>query len=554
MEHRVHRAWRLLVVTVWFLAGPGGVTPLMAGGGSEVERVPLTWLNVADYAVVPAESCRVAAQIDDALGVELSLRGGPMGSTALSEQLYLAMLRGGELPDIFPWHHVLISSYPPIQELYAPISIDQVRRLMPNTFRAIESSVSREGAAELWADLTIDGKLYAVPKLTTEYSYLPGILWRRDILEELGMVVPETLGQWERVFEAYTRRHPGEVSWGGIEGHGFVFETVLQAAAIYPSSFYRSGEELLPGILLPQFRDTLALLRRWYERGYIRIFPQNDGAGSMVPDTDGYFASGKIIVTDNARCTRGDMICDPPYYAHSLPERTQRAIPGATFVVGPLPRLDAASPARTPSGSGLPYPSGFFGFNRKLEAEPARLERAMQLVDAILGDERLYLLTQFGTEGADWRWEIVGGARRPVRIDPADRSANIGTYWLMGYSPFEQLYGLDPRISRSIDENYKQPGAIYAASAESGLVATGSSTLIPVSFRVPYSDQSEQATADKRDYQRTFQGLHELVYRSYFVPILEGRLELGALDELRARYFAEGGRELIAIIQRWSRG
>ncbi|MBN2565281.1 MAG: hypothetical protein JXB46_06185 [Candidatus Eisenbacteria bacterium] len=530
-------------------------TTLFAGAARESEPVSITWLNYSDHPLVPAGECRIAATLERKLNIDLTLQGGPQGSEAISQQLYLAMLRGQELADVFPWHHTTISSYPPIQDLYAPITIEQVRRHMPNTYAALQEAAMRTyaGSADLWADVTVDGKIYAIPRLSTEYSYTSGILWRRDILDEVGMPVPETVEEWERVFEAYVRKHPGKTCWGGIDGHGYVFETIFRANDRYTGGYTRSGKQIVPAMLLPEFRETLEVLRRWTERGYIQVFPQRDADNHSVPDTDRYFVAGDIIVTDNAGCTRGDLICDPPYYPHSLPDKTSRQNPGATFVLGPYPRFASVPSKRSYASTGEPYVSGFFGFNRRLAGEPERLERIMEVVDTILGDEASYLLTQFGIEGSDWRWEMVGGERRPVRTDLADLSANLGRYWLQGYSRFERRYGVDPRITQSAYDSYTRKGAIYGAPASGGADPTPSGEAEYVSFRIPYNDRSEQAEKDKSDYQRYHQGLHELFYRSYYLPILEGRLPIDALEEFKTRYYGEGGRELAEIIQRWSR-
>jgi hypothetical protein len=542
---------RIVVLTVFLLSANSAVTA--SGNADGDEPVEVTWFNYSDYTVVSAKECKVAQRIEKELNVKLTLKGGRRGSPEVSDQLYRAMLRGQEMPDVYPWHHTLISSYPPINELYTPITIEQIRSLMPNTYKALEDASIRSFGSrdEIWTDVMVDGTIYAIPRLSIDYSFSPGILWRKDILDELGLPVPVTVEEWERTFEAYKRRYPDRTCWGGIDGHGYVFDRIFAATGNYNGGFARSGDDIAPELFQPEIRNVLETLMRWYERGYIRVFPQNDGNNNFVPDSNRYFIKGDIIVSDNARARLGDLICDEPFYPHSLPDLTRRQIPQATFVPGPNPIYEMATGGSRSYSSGEPHVSGFFGFDRRLIDEPERLERIMTMIDALAGDERAYLNSQYGEEGVDWNWESLGGTQMPVRSNPQDRSSNIGAYWLQSYSPYQRTYGMDPRIQQNIYDLYLCQGAIYGSNGQEG-AGDSSADNTGVRYRIPYSDVREEATNQKSTYQEIHQRLHVLFYRQYYLPMLKGLLPLEAFDEFQIRYFEEGGSTLIEIIKAWS--
>lgn len=133
-------------------------------------------------------------------------------------------------------------------------------------------------------NVTFDGKLYALPETTLPSAPMTWI--RQDWLDELGLEAPKTLQDLENIAKAFVDNKMGGENTIGIVGTG-------QGGALY-SNFLASGDHFMnfsplffandayPGIwvegedgnavygsITSETKETLAMMRDWYEEGII---------------------------------------------------------------------------------------------------------------------------------------------------------------------------------------------------------------------------------------------------------------------------------------------
>jgi putative aldouronate transport system substrate-binding protein len=127
----------------------------------------------------------------------------------------------------------------------------------------------KDAKGKLFSPFTIDGKIYAFPKMIDRMAYWSTNWIRKDLLEELGKPVPTTLSEMEEVLAAYKSKYPG--------GTGMVLDKdmqgidlLTQAFDAQPKKWRLDGDgKVVYGSIQPQMKEALVKLHDWYAKGYI---------------------------------------------------------------------------------------------------------------------------------------------------------------------------------------------------------------------------------------------------------------------------------------------
>ncbi|MFC0216723.1 extracellular solute-binding protein [Paenibacillus chartarius] len=137
--------------------------------------------------------------------------------------------------------------------------------------------------------VTFNGKMMAIPNVTTE-SDMVHLMWiRKDWLDKLGLAVPKTVEELEKVAKAFVEQDPdgnGKADTIGIVGpqsggllhanfitpnnNNYGFDPVFSSYHSYPG-FWIKGDDgkISYGSILPETKQALAKLRDWYAKGLI---------------------------------------------------------------------------------------------------------------------------------------------------------------------------------------------------------------------------------------------------------------------------------------------
>lgn len=183
------------------------------------------------------------------------------------QKLKLAMV-SGDLPDVVyaPGRELvslanggfLVSLEPLIEEYASPLTKYMIDQWLDVTNDS------------LFTPYTFNGKIYAIPNLVDVWASTYENNWiRKDILDELGQDVPQTLKDLEDILAAYQEKYPDAVghlmdkNFGGLD-------TVMEAYLAYPKKWIEDEDgKLVYGSVQPEVKKGLQTLKKWYQNGWI---------------------------------------------------------------------------------------------------------------------------------------------------------------------------------------------------------------------------------------------------------------------------------------------
>lgn len=227
-------------------------------------------------------------------------------SDGAKEQFNLKMA-SGEYEDIieYTW-----GSYPggPSQAIADGVIIDLKpyidAGLAPNFKKILEEKP--DIAKQL---LTDEGQIYCFPAIGDDsVNVTAGYFFRQDMLEKIGMKVPETIDEWEAVLTAMKEQLGVEKPFSGQTKHLIGSMSYLAGAFDTYSGYYLRDGKVQYGFMDEGYKNYITTMSRWYEAGLIdqEIFG-NDGKAAntnILNDRTGvgygYIGSGIGTLTNSA--------------------------------------------------------------------------------------------------------------------------------------------------------------------------------------------------------------------------------------------------------------
>lgn len=140
---------------------------------------------------------------------------------------------------------------------------DLIPEYAPNYYRIIQDS---DLDSIVYTD---SGRLAAVYSVRqTPQGPWGGLQIRKDWLDELGLDIPVTYEDWERVLTAF-KEAKGATAPLWLPSRGYMLDNSLSAGFQVTSDFFHIGETVHYGPSEAGWKEYLTLLRRWYEKGLI---------------------------------------------------------------------------------------------------------------------------------------------------------------------------------------------------------------------------------------------------------------------------------------------
>lgn len=187
----------------------------------------------------------------------------------LSDRLAL-QLSSGEIPDII----MLDSEY-----FYEFLDSDYLRDLT--------DAYETYGSADLKTEMTMfgdepleyssrDGKLYGIPAILDPIEGVPGLYYRSDWLEALGMDVPTSTEEINDMLVAFAEYGPtinggkdtaGLGTTSNVLNTNFALAAYFQCYGAYPNKWIMRDGELVNGMVQDEMLDALNGLKDLYDRG-----------------------------------------------------------------------------------------------------------------------------------------------------------------------------------------------------------------------------------------------------------------------------------------------
>ena len=310
---------------------------------------------------------------------------------------------------------------------------------------------------EAWLYTQFEGRNYGLPTVDAGANRPRISSWRLDWLRNVGIeTVPETL---EEMYEAlYRFRHNDPDGNGRKDTYGWtpnvshwslLFAEIFAANGVLAFDLMERDGEVVWGGLLPETKETLRVLQKWYREGLLDPDFPIDSQGRQV---EAKFTSGRTGYLYPVDYPTAYVKEEP----NSLQGKTASFTPGAELIPGP--------PLRTPGGERMGRTWGgaahIIQFGRHLEQEPEKVIRVLRMMEEISKDQTLYMEAQRGKRGLHWEYmpepytdgygrKKTAGIQLVPPYDNEERNRQNAKELIGGKtsfffpSTFEQLYEID---------------------------------------------------------------------------------------------------------------
>ena len=376
------------------------------------DPVTLTWL-VGQTSAEVNDDAEVVKMIEERFNIDM--KAWYVDSNKFYENLNVRFA-GGEMPDVLVIDN--LSLLPTYVEggIVVELPIETIREKAPNYAKVADENDD----GTLWSTMIYNGKNYGV---ANPMDAVPmAMFWRKDWLDKLGLEVPETLDDYEKVLTAFVEQDPdgngkkdtagmAERAFGAVFG-AYGLRCVTGGNPGFKVEEMQLGEDNVPFFpyIHPDAKLALAKLHDWYEKGILDkefITGENHGGYAWLSHS---FMNGRIGLTS----------AQPYHYLNTDRDITDEKTwgvcmkelkglnPDAEIVIGPAPV--------GPDGK-----SGTEGWNKtgrltclttQAASDPRKVDAFLAMLDAYYSDMEYAKLVNYGLEGVHYEQTEDG----PVRI------------------------------------------------------------------------------------------------------------------------------------------
>lgn len=376
------------------------------------EPIEMEWLVDQTSAEVD-ENAPVVKMIDERFNIRL--KTWHVDSNKFQENLNVRFA-GGEMPDVLVIGNV--SQLPEYVDggIIGELPVETIREKAPH-YTAV---ADQNDDGTLWSTMIYNGKNYGV---ANPMEVVPmAMFWRKDWLDKLGLKVPVTLSDYEKVLTAFVEQDPdgdgkkdtagmAERSFGAIFG-AYGMRCVTGGEPGFKVEEMQLGADNVPFFpyIRPEAKEALQTLHDWYDKGIVdKEFITGENHGGYVWLSHS-FMNGKIGLTS----------AQPYHYLNASTDTKDESNwgicmkelkglnPNSDIVIGPAPV--------GPEGK-----SGTEGWNRvgrltcltsKAVKDPRKVAAFLAMLDAYYSDMDYAKLVDYGLEGVHYKDTPQG----PIRL------------------------------------------------------------------------------------------------------------------------------------------
>lgn len=246
-------------------------TPSPKGSAAHTSKVPAEPIALSYWVGLQANTARSLRDYNESLfyqelekrtGVKVNFQHPAVGTD--KEQFNL-LVASGKLPDIIEYNFTAYSGGPEkaiADRVIIPLN-DLIDKHAPNLKRYLEVNPA------IKKELTTDnGTLHVFPAIGAgNTNVTSGFVLRKDWLDELGLAVPETIGEWTEVLRQFKVKKNAKAPLTiGLDD----FNTDrLNGAFGIGVSFYQDNGKVKFGPIEAAYKEYLTLLRSWYQEGLL---------------------------------------------------------------------------------------------------------------------------------------------------------------------------------------------------------------------------------------------------------------------------------------------
>ncbi|MCJ8012649.1 extracellular solute-binding protein [Paenibacillus sp. KQZ6P-2] len=318
------------------------------------------------------------------------------------EKLNLA-IASGDIPDW--WKSLSFQEYDKLikQDVVAEIKMEDLEKYAPKYLAFLHKVLGDDP----FKYLRRDGKIYGLPGIWDLAPHGSVVGFREDWLQKVGITkTPETLDEMEEALKKFRNDDPdgnGKKDTYGITGTagsiGDLFSFVFGAYGVYPGAFTEDNGKIVRGEILPEAKDALTVLNRWYQEGLIDpefiVNKGNNVQDKMVQEKSGAVATYWFgLAQDGVFC------CNDIYTA------LHKKNPNANFAMIPGPK--------GPNGDyGMQQGNALFGvdimFGKQLEKDHDKMIKYLQVFEFTSFDVESKIALAYGEEGKTYKKTADGG-------------------------------------------------------------------------------------------------------------------------------------------------
>ncbi|QOS81865.1 extracellular solute-binding protein [Paenibacillus sp. JNUCC31] len=447
------------------------------------------------------------------------------------ESLLDMKLAQGAIPDLFRIRQPQDLLKYQQQGVLAEIPVETLNTYAPNLMRIIhEQAPAYEQAG------VIDGRYYGIPVINPTNIYRTPVVYRQDWLDKLGLPVPQTLAEFEKVIYAFTFEDPdgnGIQDTYGLSSEGMnvvfgAFGQIIFADQLYFST--KDGKKAI-GALEPEMKEALTYLRKWYKDGVIDpefVTGENKGGYKHLSHP---FINGKIGMTsmgnyyhwiqdgdyEDWHVERGGKVVKSPVQAAFNVKELTAKFPEAKVVFG----KPFTGPHGQRGSKGYDMLMSFTAIGADAVKEPGKLEMILRILDEVSAspDPDKAASMTYGVENKHWVWTPT--EPRNIVIMP----------------PYDTMFGFQNTIGANIGMTVplKQTGEREQWAATLHLDQDGIYNALEV------------ATPALAKYGDSLIRLKNKAY----IAFITGERQLSEFDEFVQEFMSAGGAEVVKEANAW---
>lgn len=484
-------------------AGDGGPQGQGTAGGDAAkapDNKPVTYKLFRNFGApeYPADGGRgrkeVLAGLEKAglkgIDFQVSLASGTEYMTKLN-----LLASSGELPDFFNVDMPTLTRYAD-EGLIMPL--DDLLKQAPHVMELIKPE-------DLEA-LKYNGKIYGLP-----VGYRPepfngpnvnGFTVRQDWLDTLGLQQPKTLDELYTVLKAFVGQDPDKNGSKDTYGLGGTktsnFKAIFGAYGVIPEFWHEREGRLKQGWTLPETKEVLGLLQKWFKEGLI------DPEFLIM---EGKQLNEKVIASKVGIFEGNAFNVDPK---QPINVSIKKAVPTAN--------LQMLVPPTGPGGKmGWPENTPAYNDVRAVSAKAPNPEQLFKLIDWSASDAGFNLVT-YGIEGEHFTF---------------DQAKNRIQMTVPSYSElYAEGFSNPIRFIQVVDRRWMTDEAIAAMEMTNRHV-------IKNEFW-----KTVQAMLDYPDLTSVGSSTTSKLWSEYFAKIVTGTWSVDKWDEFVQKYYSQGGKDI----------
>jgi putative aldouronate transport system substrate-binding protein len=377
---------------------------------SYAKKVKISWVP---YSIQPTDpNGEFVKKIEKKFNVDLDVWN--MDESKFDEMVALRMA-SGEIPDFFRISKVVNLLNYQKQRTLAVIPNNYLKRYAPQIYKCINTN-----ARQYLDSGRINGKLYGIPSVSPTNIFRLPLVYREDWMKKVGVTkTPDTLAEFEALMYKFAKEDPDGNGKKDTYGCSYTVIPAVCGAFGVPINraakdyyFVKRGKKVMNAAIVPELKNALALLNKWYNDGVIDPeFITGENAGgywalthAFINGRIGYSSQGNYyhwIPADAYNVTTADgkrVPCDPQAIAKEI----ALVNPSIKWTYG----LPLIGPNKKRGIFQFNRLMNFYAFGRQVGRDKRKMRRILAIFDFASAnpniDERFSY--HWGTYGKHWIW------------------------------------------------------------------------------------------------------------------------------------------------------